>query len=119
MQGGIYYIDTLFNSNLKLKAGINYSSIGNRNNLYYDFEKSISTTHAGMINAASGLIQYLPHENITSDFQIDFFVAGQIQDNATIYFTFENILNNRYYLIPYYPMYERGIRFGVAWEFFN
>ena len=129
MQGGIYYIDTLFNSNLKLNAGINYSSIGNRNNLYYDFEKSISTTHAGIIDAVSGSIKYLPHSsilrcskktlNISSDFQIDLFVAGQIQDNATIYFTFENILNNKYYLIPYYPMYERGMRFGVAWEFFN
>ncbi len=118
--GGIYYVDTLFNSNLKLKAGINYSTIGTRNNLYYDFQKNIPTTFAGTIDpAASGSIQYLSQQKISPDFQLDFFVAGQIQDNATLYFTFENILNSKYYIIPYYPMYESGMRFGVAWEFFN
>ena len=114
--GGIYYIDTLFNNNLNLKTGITYYSIGERDYINYDFEKNISSyynfdpsmTYPDIINPP-----------ISPSFQIDFFLAGRIQNLATIYFVFENLLNAKYFIVPYYPKQPRGIRFGVAWEFLD
>jgi outer membrane cobalamin receptor len=51
--------------------------------------------------------------------QIDLFIAGTIQESATIYFVFENLLDEQYYIIPYYPMYPMGLRFGISWEFLD
>jgi outer membrane cobalamin receptor len=117
--GGIYYIDTLFNSNLHLKTGFNYSLVGSRNNLYYDYERNISAVYSGSITPYTGSIPTMSSDSYPTDYQIDFFVSGQIQENATLYFTFENIFNRKYFIVPYYPLYERGIRFGIAWEFFD
>jgi hypothetical protein len=117
--GGIYYIDTLFNSNLRLKTGFNYSAVGTRNNLYYDYERNISSVYTSYISPTTNSLPVISLSSHSADYQIDFFVAGQIQENATLYFTFENIFNRKYFVVPYYPMYERGMRFGVAWEFFD
>lgn len=86
---GIFYKDILFNENLDLKTGFVFK--------YYDFESS----------------------NYTSANQIDFTVSGIIQKTAIVYFSWENLLDNEYFIVPYYPMRERGIRFGLAWELFN
>ncbi len=117
--GGIYYHDTLFNSNLNLKIGLNYYSIGKRNDLLIDFEKSITTPYLWFISSNIRSIPQLLTNEYPSEFQLDIFIAGQIQKNAIIYFVFENLLNRKYFIIPYYPKQERGIRFGVAWEFFD
>ena len=114
--GGIYYVDTLFNSNLNLKTGLTYYSIGERDYINYDFEKNISSyynfdpsmTYPDIINPP-----------ISPSFQIDFFLAGRIQNLATIYFVFENLFDTKYFIVPYYPKQARGIRFGVAWEFLD
>jgi hypothetical protein len=87
--GGIFYKDILFNNNLNLKTGFNLK--------YYRFEN-------GYFDSA---------------FQIDFTVAGRIQDAAIVYFSWENLLDKKYYIVPFYPMRERGIRFGLSWELFN
>lgn len=117
--GGFYYIDTLFNSNLKLKTGFNYYSVGSRGYSFIDYEKNI-TAHYTLFIASNIRSKVTPAPGSYSpSYQIDFFLAGQIQDNATVYFTFENLLGTKYFIVPYYPMYERGMRFGVAWEFFN
>jgi len=118
--GGIYYIDTLFNSNLKLKTGFNYWSIGNRYGLFNDFEKNISSPYiAYSFPQTSLLTPGIPNEKYSPSFQLDFFLAGQIQENAIVYFTWENLFNTQYFIVPYYPMPERSIRFGVAWEFLD
>lgn len=114
--GGIYYIDTLFNSNLNLKTGLTYYSTGKRDYINFDFEKTVSSyynfdpsmTYPDIINPP-----------ISTSFQIDFFLAGRIQNLATIYFVFENLLDTKYFIVPYYPKQARGIRFGVAWEFLD
>lgn len=90
--GGIYYKNILFNDNLDLKTGIVYSYMGKRNS-------SIG--------------------EIGSNWKLDFTAAGEIQKVAMVYFSWENLLDNKYYIIPYYPMFRRGIRFGIAWELFN
>ncbi|OGU73849.1 MAG: hypothetical protein A2V93_08480 [Ignavibacteria bacterium RBG_16_34_14] len=89
VNGGIYYKDILFNHNLDLKTGFDLK--------YYDFES----------------------ENFKSAYQIDFTVAGIIQQAAIVYFSWENLFDEQYFIVPYYPMRERGIRFGIAWELFN
>ncbi|MFA5804573.1 MAG: putative porin [Melioribacteraceae bacterium] len=113
--GGVYYVDTLFNNNLKLKAGLNYSSIGGRSYTGIDFEKNISSYYSLNPFASSDII----YPNISSSFQLDFFLAGKIQNSATVYFVFENLFNAKYFIVPYYPKQARGIRFGVAWEFLD
>ncbi|MEJ5352575.1 MAG: putative porin [Melioribacteraceae bacterium] len=117
--GGIYYQDLLFNSNLNLKIGLNYYSIGTRNDMLIDFEKNITTPYMWLIAPNVRTVPYLLTKKYPSEFQLDLFAAGQIQKNAIIYFVFENLLNRKYFIVPYYPKQERGIRFGVAWEFFD
>jgi hypothetical protein len=109
--GGLFYVDTLFNSNLKLKAGINYHLIGNRGYQIINFETFEITRWIRTGGAMP------PTAEVNPSIQFDFFLAGKIQDAATVYFVFENLLNERYYIVPYYPKQERGIRLGVSWEF--
>ncbi|MBN2571365.1 MAG: TonB-dependent receptor plug domain-containing protein [Ignavibacteriales bacterium] len=115
--GGLYWSDTLFNTNLKLKAGLNFKYIGNRDFQIYDFEKSISALH--FFNPSDGTINFLSLTLLKPKFQMDIFVAGQIKSNAVLYLIFENLLNTTNYIIPYYPKQERGLRFGFSWQFLN
>jgi hypothetical protein len=121
MTGGIYYIDTLFNSNLKLKSGFNFYGYGSRYLQRFDFEKSISSSYfydAGQSSFSNG-ISLLNNNTFSPSFQVDLFIAGRIQESAVIYFTFENLLNSKYSVVPYYPMHAQGIRFGFSWEFLD
>jgi len=90
--GSVYYRNILFNNNLNLKTGFTYSFMGKRNSSF------------GEIN---------------SNWNLDFTLAGEIQKVAMVYFTWENLFDNTYYIIPYYLMFRRGIRFGISWELFN
>ncbi len=94
---GLFYKDTLFNSNLHLKAGFVGYYTGAR--AYY-----LNNTTPVKLNPS---------------FQLDFTLSGVIRKVAIIYFTFQNLFDNNYYLIPYYPMPPRSVRFGIAWEFWN
>ncbi len=115
--GGAYYIDTLFNNNLKLKTGFNYYSYGSRYEQHFDFEKGVSSSF--IYNSTNGSYSQINALEFTPSFQIDFFLAGRIQDSAIIYFTWENLLNSQYSVVPFYPVRPRGLRFGVAWEFLD
>lgn len=116
--GGVYYIDTLFHRNLKLKTGFNYSTIGNRDQTIYDYERNITSNieydPGSLTNGSS-----ISASQFSPTFQLDFFLAGKIQNKAIIYFVFENLLNTNYFIVPYYPKQSRQIRFGVAWEFLD
>ncbi len=90
--GGIYYKNILFKENLNLKTGFVFYYTGQRNSL------------VGELNPV---------------YKIDFTAVGLIQKVAYVYFTWENLTDNQYYIIPYYPMLPRNIRFGIAWELFN
>ncbi len=96
-RGGIYLDGYFFADNLNLKTGfaLNYNS---RQRVYSSGQENIL---AGQFTT------------------VDFTLAGEIQKVAIAYFTWENLLDETYYIVPYYPMYRRGIRFGVAWELFN
>jgi hypothetical protein len=90
--GSVYYKNILFNNNLNLKTGLIYSFMGKR------------SSSIGEIN---------------SNWKLDLTAAGEIQKVAMVYFTWENLFDNTYYIVPYYPMFRRGIRFGISWELFN
>lgn len=101
---GIYYTDVLFDSSLNLKTGLNIKGYSSFLNSRYDHINHRIYPDAG---------------EIPGGLTVDFFTAGKIQDAAYAYFTFENLFDRKYYLIQYYPMHRRGIRFGIAWEFLN
>ncbi|MFC2083639.1 putative porin [Bacteroidota bacterium] len=115
--GGLYYVDTLFNKNLKLKAGINLKYISSKQFNTYDFEKSVSSVYS--FNRINSSIGFINDERIPSNYTIDLFIAGTIQDLAVVYFVFENLLDNQYYIVPYYPMNSQGIKIGLSWELFE
>ncbi|MBI5726873.1 MAG: hypothetical protein HY965_03400, partial [Ignavibacteriales bacterium] len=48
-----------------------------------------------------------------------YFMAGEIKKRAIVYFTWENILDRKYYITAYYPMPRRGLRLGIAWQLYN
>jgi hypothetical protein len=96
--GGIYINDLFFEENLDLKAGLRFYYTGKINSFEYYWQDSrvVEPTN-----------------------KLDFTLAGEIRGAAIFYFTWENLLGNQYYITPYYPMPERNIRFGLAWELFN
>ena len=96
-QTGLYYTSKLFNDNLDLKTGFVF---------YYTGKNNVFTREHGVTE-------------VPSSYKLDFTLAGEIQNIATIYFLFQNLLENNYYITPYYPMPGRNIRFGFAWELFN
>jgi len=96
-QTGLYYTSKLFNDNLDLKTGFVF---------HYTGDNNVFTRENGVTE-------------VPSSYKLDFTLAGEIQKTAIIYFTWQNLFNNNYYITPYYPMPTRNIRFGVAWEMFN
>lgn len=96
-QAGFFYKDFLFNNNLDLKTGFVF---------YYTGKNNVFTYENGLVE--------VPASN-----KLDFTLVGEIQKTAIVYFTWQNLFGNNYYITPYYPMPGRSIRFGVAWEMFN
>lgn len=96
-RGGVYFKGMAFNSNLDIKTGFVFNYTGQQIITDQQFFNLI----------------------VDPSFKIDFTLAGQIQKVATVYFTWENLFDNNYFITPYYPMPNRNIRFGLSWELFN
>jgi hypothetical protein len=96
--GGLYVNDLFFDNNLDLKAGFKF---------YY----------TGEIN--SSVRWWWGSTIVEPTNKLDFNLAGEIQKVAIFYFQWENLFGNEYYITPHYPMPERNIKFGIAWELFN
>ena len=96
--GGIYVNGMFFSDNLDLKAGFKFH-------------------YTGKIKSAE--YWWLNDSNVDPTNKLDFTLAGEIKKVAIAYFIWENLFGNQYYITPYYPMPERNIRFGLAWELFN
>ncbi|MBK9097063.1 MAG: TonB-dependent receptor plug domain-containing protein [bacterium] len=101
--GGLYINDMFFNDNLDLKAGFKFYYTGEFSAGYYTFE-------GGNIQPAGG---------VDPTNKLDFNLAGEVKNVFIFYFQWENLFGNQYYITPYYPMPERNIKFGLAWELFN
>lgn len=115
LRSGLYYVDTLFNRNLKMKFGFNFYAQGKQSYRIYDFEKMLTSylAYDGVGNV------YSFGKNTNPSYQVDLFFAGKIRDKAIAYFVLENITDNKYFIVPYYPMKGITFRFGVAWELYN
>lgn len=111
LAGKLYYIDKLFNNNFDVKAGINYRFTGGQSPFVYDFEKSLQMT--------SELTPLVDYSDVPTSFQLDIFMAGTIQELATIFVTIENILDTEYYIAPYYFKQPLTLRLGVTWLMFD
>ena len=100
---GVFYNGILFNSNLNLKTGFLF---------YYTGAQNLPQIYSQPV------LSYY-NNNIASSLKIDFTLIGEIRRVAIIYFTWENLLDKKYFITPFYPMPSRGIRFGLGWELFN
>ncbi len=95
--GGLYFRGNLFQDNLNLKTGFRFTYTGNINSLTEQY----------------GLLAVDPSN------KLDFILSGEIRKAAILYFTWENLLGNEYYITTFYPMPGGSIRFGLAWELLN
>ena len=91
-KSGVFISDSLLSNNLNFKGGFAFTYYSKIN--YYTVETKPA-------------------------YILDFTMAGRIRKTATVYFTWENLLDYKYFLVPYYPNLGRNIRFGVAWDLFN
>lgn len=113
---GLYYKNILFSNNLNLKAGINFYAFSKTDNGIYDHENIIPVLKYNNLNSFSN--KYV--NSVTpSNYQLDLFISGRIQDRAQISIVWENLSNNNYYIIPFYPKQSRGIRFNILWDMYN
>lgn len=117
--GGIYFKGILFNSNLDLKAGISYQLIGKQNFYKYDFQLNRPVFFEEFSRNSNAAPSMINGEKADPNFVLDLFIAGTFQERATVYVTFENILDKDYYITPYYPKQELAFRLGISWEFYN
>jgi hypothetical protein len=101
--GGLYVNDLFFTDNLDLKAGFKFYYTGEFSGGYYLFEDG-DIRSKGSVDPTN---------------KLDFNLAGEIKNVFIFYFQWENLFGNQYYITPYYPMPERNIKFGLAWELFN
>jgi hypothetical protein len=90
---------------------VTYRLAGGQLPFVYDFEKSLQIT-----TELTPLVQY---DSVPSSFQLDLFLAGTIQESATIFVTLENVLDTEYYIVPYYFKQPITLRFGVSWLLFD
>ena len=116
INAGIFYVDTLYNDNLNLKTGFIFKLFDNPNYAIYNFQHMRSAGYRIVDEA----INKLSLQSVLNDkMRVDFYLAGRIQDAATFYFIYENILGNNYFIVPYYPMPEGGMRIGISWDFLD
>jgi hypothetical protein len=110
-----YYRNLLFKSSLDLMAGFRinvFSSYSARN-----FSPS-KLTFVDVRLYNDSLFNFALIK-IPSNFTIDLFVSGRIKESAIVYLSIENLLNRKFYLIPYYPTNDIQFRFGLIWEFYD
>jgi len=105
-QSSLFFNSILFDSSLYLKTGFTFKYQSSQKYFQYDFYNS-------------RVYFYVNEKDLSSNNQLDFFLAGRIQGRAILYFIWENLFDEQYYITPYYPMPARGIRFGVSWELYN
>lgn len=111
----IFYRDIFFKSSLDLLIGFRikvFSSFAGRSLspsklLFAD----VRTYNDSLINF--GLM------SIPANFTIDLVASGRIKEAAIVYLSIENLLDRKFYLIPYYPTNDIQFRFGIAWEFYD
>ncbi len=113
--GGIYYSNIHFQRALNLRTGFNFYYNDYQRYFTYDAERSVKLNYYQQ----DGSLNYTRDKFTRRGFTLDYFLAGEIQEAAIIYFVFENFLNRNHYIVPYYPLQSSGMRFGFSWKLFD
>jgi len=103
-RGGVYFWNTLFQNHLEIKAG---------------FRGKYASSSRGLLFNAEAL-SYVQNTGSTIGMgsSVDFFLIAHIGD-AYVHLMWENLTNVQYFATPYFPVTDRTVRFGIAWEFWN
>lgn len=102
----IGYKSVLFDDNLELQLNLRFAY--SSSTVYYEYNRFYN-----------GIIYDASKPDIDNFYTLGFYAAGRIDKAATVFFSWENLLDQKYYATPYYPGLTRNIRFGIAWEFLN
>ncbi len=103
-QGGLYFWNTILQGRLDLKAGFRGRYLSSWRGELFNPEVLASVPNTG--------------RKMSMGASVDFVLIAHIGD-AYIHFLWENLTNEQYFTAAYYPIEDRAIRFGVAWEFLN
>ena len=103
-RGGAYFRANLLADKLELKAGFRGRYSSSYSGEVYNPEAITYVTNAGSLVGMSS--------------SVDFLLVAHIGD-AYVHFAWENFASVPYFGTPYYPAQDRGIRFGILWEFLN
>jgi outer membrane cobalamin receptor len=102
--GGLYFWDKLFGGHLDLKIG---------------FKGRYFSSHRG-VEYNPQARQFVPSTftRVGAASVLDGVLIARIGD-AHIHFIWENLFDEEYVITSFYPMPDRGIRFGVRWNFLD
>jgi outer membrane cobalamin receptor len=99
--GGVYLRGWFFDDNLDLKLGIRGRVWGEQQGMEFNPE--------AMMFAPSSL----PSLGIATS--ADVLLIGKI-GRAHVHFIWQNLFDNNYVVVPFYPITDRAVRFGITWE---
>lgn len=105
LDGSFYFRGKPFDGNLELKSGLRGRFISKQ-------------TGMAPLGESGIFIPYTILRSFGPSSSGDFFLIARLGD-AYVHFIWENLAGNNYMLTPFYPMYDRNVRFGVSWEFWN
>lgn len=102
--GELFFNDRFFDDNLNLRIGIKGNFVSTQSGY-------ISGTRTGLL---------IPNNNFILGYcgSFDAIILAGI-GSAMVHIVLENVLDNRYAIVSYYPIQDRTIRFGITWEFEN
>ncbi len=100
----LFFNDRFFNDNLNLRVGIRGKIISKQ--LGYTFDP-----RAGLMIPNNDFI-------LGNSSSFDAIVLAGI-GSASVHIVIENVLDNKYAIVSYYPIQDRTLRFGITWEFEN
>ncbi|HTX17496.1 MAG TPA: putative porin [Bacteroidota bacterium] len=105
LDGSVYYRNILANGKLELKVGFRGRYVSEQ-------------TGEGPLDESGLFVPYTLLTSFGPSGTADFFVIGKLGD-AYLHLIWENLSGTQYLLTPFYPMYDRNVRLGVSWEFWN
>ncbi len=102
--GELSYRDIYFNNHLDLKAALRGRVVAKQKGFEYNPQVGLPVPHIGYELGAGG--------------SFDAILIGKI-GSAVVHIILENVLDNRYTVMTFYPVQDRSLRFGITWEFEN
>ncbi len=108
--GSLYFRGNLIEGTLDLKAGGSFTYSSSYLPLTYHPEAGIFTLPVSPDDGA---------RSYTAFQRVDLFLFATIKQRATISVVLHNALNSEYITAAFYPMYDRALRIGVDWIFFD